>query len=169
MNLSDEIEERLCKDDIEGIAEQALATYINISNRYLRKTKSHIPFWKALSSPDAPIRMEASYSVATTVMNIVLKERHPGEDSVVVELSDDSQGPVMVGPDGCVAPISSMRISNRPETHIYRIGAVYEGIDCAREMAISMVNDDLKGFFDSAEPILSEPIGMKTAFTEEAL
>lgn len=169
MNLSDEMEERLCKDDIDGIAKQAFVTYLNITNRYLGKTKSHIPFWKTLSSPDAPIRMEASYSVSTTVMRIVLKERHPGEDSVAVELSNDGRGPVMVGPDGSVAPILSMRISNRPETHIYRIGAVYEGIDCAREMAISMINDDLKGFFDSAEPILSEPIGMKTAFTEEAL
>ena len=169
MNLSDEIEGRLSKDDIAAIARQAFATYINISNRYLRKAKPHIPFWKTLSSPDASIRMEASYSVATTVMCIALKECQPGEDSVVVELSDDKQGPVMIGSNGSAVPISSIRVSNRPETHIYRIGAVYEGIDCAREMAISMINDDLGGFFDSAEPILSEPLGMKIAFTEEAL
>lgn len=67
----------------------------------------------------------------------------------------------MITADGFTAPIFSIRSSDQPETHVYRIGKLYEGIDCARELAISMINDDLKDFFDSAETVLSEPLPMK--------
>lgn len=169
MNLSDELEGKLSKTDITTIALQAITTYTNITNRYLKKAKPHIPFWRTLSTPEAPIRMEISYSATTTVAHIVLSEKRPGDDRILVKLSDDKHGPVIKGPDGSTTPIFSIRLSNRPEAHTYRIGALYEGIDCAREMALSMIVDDLEGFFESAEPVLSEPLGMKAAFTEEAL
>lgn len=169
MNLSDEMEKRLSKEDIEAIAKQALKTYTNISNLYLAKMKPHIPFWRTLSNPDALIRMEVDYSMTSTVIHITLKEMCPDNEQVHVRLFDDEQGPVAIGPQGSISPIFSMRMSNQPEVHVYRIGALYEGIDCAREMAISMINDDLKGFFESAETILDEPIGMRAGFVEEAL
>ncbi len=127
MNLSDEIEKHLSREDIEAIALQALKTYTNISCRYLTKTKAYIPFWRTLSEPDAQIRIEVDYSVATTVIHVTLKERILGEDLVLVKLSDDEQGPVIVDSEGRTSPIFSMRVSSQPETHIYRIGTLYGG------------------------------------------
>lgn len=169
MNLSSKIEARLSRDELIRIAEQALKTYSNIADRYLRKMKPYMPFRHTLSSPDAPIRMEMSYSAESTVARITLKEKHPGEEDISLRISDDAQGPIMKTAEGFTVPIISIRSSNRPETHVYRIGRLYEGIDCARELAISMINDDLKDFFNSAETVLYEPLPMKVGFVEEAL
>lgn len=169
MNLSNELEARLSRDELIKIAEQALKTYTNITDRYLRKMKPYMPFRHTLSSPDAPIRMEMSYSAKSTVARITLKEKHSRDEEISLNITDDAQGPVMITADGFTAPIFSIRSSDQPETHVYRIGKLYEGIDCARELAISMINDDLKDFFDSAETVLSEPLPMKVGFVEEAL
>lgn len=169
MNLSSELEARLSRDELTKIAEQALKTYTNITDRYLRKMKPYMPFRHTLSSPDAPIRMEMSYSAESTVAQISLKEKHPGDEDISLRITDDAQGPIMTTAEGITVPIFSIRSSNQPETHVYRIGRLYEGIDCARELAISMINDDLKGFFNSAETVLYEPLPMKVGFVEEAL
>lgn len=169
MNLSNELEARLSKDELTKIAEQALKTYTNITERYLRKMKPYMPFRHTLSSPDAPIRMEMSYSAESTVAQISLKEKHPGDKDISLRITDDAKGPIMETADGFTVPIISIRSSGRPETHVYRIGRLYEGIDCARELAISMINDDLKDFFDSAETVPYEPLPMKVGFVEEAL
>lgn len=169
MNLSSELEARLGRDELIKIAGQALKTYINITDRYLRKMKPYMPFRHTLSSPDAPIRMEMSYSAVSTVAQITLKEKHPGDEDISLKITDDAQGPIMKTADGFTVPIFSIRSSDRPETHVYRIGSLYEGIDCARELAISMINDDLNDFFDSAETVLLEPLPMKVGFVEEAL
>lgn len=169
MNLSGELEARLSRDELTKIAEQALKTYTNITDRYLRKMKPHMPFRHTLSSPDAPIRMEMSYSAESTVAQISLKEKHPGDEDISLRITDDAQGPIMETADGFTVPIISIRSSNQPETHVYRIGRLYEGIDCARELAISMINDDLKDFFGSAGTVLYEPLPMKVGFVEEAL
>lgn len=169
MNLSSELEARLSKDELTKIAEQALKTYTNITDRYLRKMKPYMPFRHTLSSPDAPIRMEMSYSAESTVAQITLKEKYPGDEDISLRITDDAQGPIMTSADGFTVPIFSIRSSNRPETHVYRIGSLYEGIDCARELAISMINDDLKDFFGSARTVLFEPLPMKVGFVEEAL
>lgn len=169
MNLSSELEARLGRDELIKIAEQALKTYTNITDRYLRKMKPYMPFRKTLSSPSAPIRMEMSYSAESTVAQITLKEKHPGDEDISLRITDDAQGPIMETAEGFTVPIISIRSSVRPETHIYRIGRLYEGIDCARELAISMINDDLKDFFNSAETVLFEPLPMKVGFVEEAL
>lgn len=169
MNLSSELEARLSRDELTKIAEQALKTYTNITDRYLRKMKPYMPFRYTLSSPDAPIRMEMSYSTESTVAQITLKEKNPGDEDVSLRIADDAQGPIMTTADGFTVPIFSIRSSDRPETHVYRIGSLYEGIDCARELAISMINDDLKDFFGSARTVLFEPLPMKVGFVEEAL
>lgn len=169
MNLSSELEARLSRDELTKIAEQALKTYTNITDRYLRKMKPYMPFRHTLSSPDAPIRMEMSYSAESTVAQISLKEKHPGDEDISLRITDDAQGPIMTTAEGITVPIFLIRSSNQPETHVYRIGRLYEGIDCARELAISMINDDLKGFFNSAETVLYEPLPMKVGFVEEAL
>ena len=169
MNLSSELEARLSRDELTKIAEQALKTYTNITDRYLRKMKPYMPFRHTLSSPDAPIRMEMSYSAESTVAQITLKEKYPGDEDISLRIADDAQGPIMTTADGFTVPIFSIRLSDRPETHIYRIGSLYEGIDCARELAISMINDDLKDFFGSARTVLFEPLPMKVGFVEEAL
>lgn len=169
MNLSSELEARLSRDELIKIAEQALKTYSNITDHYLRKMKPYMPFRHTLSSPDAPIRMEMSYSAESTVARITLKEKHPGEEDISIGISDDAQGPIMKTAEGFTVPIISIRSSNRPETHVYRIERLYEGIDCARELAISMINDDLKDFFNSAATVLYEPLPMKVGFVEEAL
>ncbi|MFR2054051.1 MAG: NACHT domain-containing protein [Collinsella sp.] len=169
MNLSSELEARLSRDELTIIAEQALKTYTNITDRYLRKMKPYMPFRHTLSSPDAPIRMEMSYSAESTVAQIALKEKYPGDEDVSLRISDDAQGPIMETADGFIVPIISIKSSNQPETHVYRIGRLYEGIDCARELAISMINDDLKDFFGSAGTVLYEPLPMKVGFVEEAL
>lgn len=169
MNLSNELEARLSRTELTKIAEQALKTYSNIADRYLKKMKPYMPFRHTLSSPDAPIRMEMSYSAESTVARITLKEKHPGEEDISLRISDDAQGPIMKTAEGFTVPIISIRSSNRPETHVYRIGRLYEGIDCARELAISMINDDLKDFFNSAATVLYEPLPMKVGFVEEAL
>lgn len=169
MNLSSELEARLGRDELIKIAEQALKTYTNITDRYLRKMKPYVPFRKTLSSPSAPIRMEMRYSAESTVVQITLKEKHPGDEDISLKITDDAQGPIMETAEGFTVPIISIRSSVRPETHIYRIGRLYEGIDCARELAISMINDDLKDFFNSAETVLFEPLPMKVGFVEEAL
>lgn len=169
MNLSSELEARLSRDELTKIAEQALKTYTNITDRYLRKMKPYMPFRHTLSSQDAPIRMEMSYSAESTVAQITLKEKHPGEEDISLRITDDAQGPMMKAVDGFTVPIISIRSSDRPETHVYRIDRLYEGIDCARELAISMINDDLKDFFNSAETVLFEPLPMKVGFVEEAL
>lgn len=169
MNLSSELEARLSRDELTKIAEQALKTYTNISDRYLRKMKPYMPFRHTLSSQDAPIRMEMIYSAESTVAQITLKEKHPGEENISLRITDDAQGPMMKTVDGFTVPIISIRSSDRPETHVYRIDRLYEGIDCARELAISMINDDLEDFFNSAETVLFEPLPMKVGFAEEAL
>lgn len=169
MNLSSELEARLSRDELTKIAEQALKTYTNITDRYLRKMKPYMSFRHTLSSPDAPIRIEMSYSAESTVAQITLKEKYPGDEDISLRITDDAQGPIMTTADGFTVPIFSIRSSDRPETHVYRIGSLYEGIDCARELAISMINDDLKDFFDSAETVLCEPLPMKVGFVEEAL
>lgn len=169
MNLSSELEARLSRDELTKIAEQALKTYTNITDRYLRKMKPYMPFRHTLSSPDAPIRMEMSYSAESTVAQISLKEKHTGDEDISLRISDDAQGPIMTTAEGFTVPIFSIRSSNQPETHVYRIGRLYEGIDCARELAISMINDDLKDFFASAKTVLYEPLPMKVGFVEEAL
>ena len=169
MNLSNELEARLSRDELTKIAEQALKTYTNITDRYLRKMKPYIPFRKTLSSPSAPIRMEMSYNAESTVAHITLKEKHPGEENISLRITDDAQGPIMKTAGGFIVPLISIRSSDQPETHVYRIDRLYEGIDCARELAISMINDDLKDFFNSAETVLFEPLPMKVGFVEEAL
>ncbi len=169
MNLSSELEARLSRDELIKIAEQALKTYTNITDRYLRKMKPYVPFRHTLSSPDSPIRMEMSYSAESTVAQITLKEKHLGEEDISLRITDDAWGPIMKTAEGFAVPILSIRSSNRPETHVYRIDGLYEGIDCARELAISMINDDLKDFFNSAETVLFEPLPMKVGFVEEAL
>ena len=169
MNLSGELEARLSRDELTKIAEQTLKTYTNITDRYLRKMKPYIPFRHTLSSPDAPIRMEMSYSAESTVARITLKEKHPGEENISLRITDDAQGPIMKTADGFIVPLISIRSSDQPETHVYRIDRLYEGVDCARELAISMINDDLKDFFNSAETVLFEPLPMKVGFVEEAL
>ena len=169
MNLSNEVESGLSKESIEGILRQALSTYTTISSRYLSKTKPYMAFWRSLSSPDAPIRLEAEYSATTTVIHITLKEMRPGDMPVLLRLSDDDKGPVLIGPQGETTPIFAMRLSNHPEMHTYRIESLYEGIDCARELAVSMIDDDFKDFFSSANTVLHEPIGMRVGFVEEAL
>lgn len=169
MNLSSELEARLSRDELTKIAEQALKTYTNITDLYLRKMKPYMPFRHTLSSPDAPIRMEMSYSAESTVAQIALKEKYPEDEDISLRITDDAQGPIMTTAGGFTVPIFSIRSSNQPETHVYRIGRLYEGIDCARELAISMINDDLKDFFDSAETVLYEPLPMKVGFVEEAL
>lgn len=169
MNLSSELEARLSRDELTKIAEQALKTYTNITDRYLRKMKPYMPFRHTLSSPDAPIRMEMNYSAESTVAQITLKEKYPEDEDISLRITDDAQGPIMTTAGGFTVPIFSIRSSNQPETHVYRIGRLYEGIDCARELAISMINDDLKDFFDSAETVLYEPLPMKVGFVEEAL
>lgn len=169
MNLSNELETRLSRTELTKIAEQALKTYTNITDRYLRKMKPYMRFRHTLSAPNAPIRMEMSYSAESTVARITLKEKHPGDEEISLSITDDAQGPIMKTGEGFSIPIISIRSSNRPETHVYRIGRLYEGIDCARELAISMINDDLKDFFNSAETVLYEPLPMKVGFVEEAL
>lgn len=169
MNLSNELEARLSRTELTKIAEQALKTYTNITDRYLRKMKPYMRFRHTLSSPNAPIRMEMSYSAESTVARITLKEKHPVDEEISLSITDDAQGPIMKTAEGFSIPIISIRSSNRPETHVYRIGRLYEGIDCARELAISMINDDLKDFFNSAETVLDEPLPMKVGFVEEAL
>lgn len=169
MNLSNELEARLSRAELTKIAEQALKTYTNITDRYLRKMKPYMPFRHTLSAPDAPIRMEMSYSAESTVARITLKEKRPVDEEISLSITDDAQGPIMKTAEGFSIPIISIRSSNRPETHVYRIGRLYEGIDCARELAISMINDDLKDFFGSAETVLDEPLPMKVGFVEEAL
>lgn len=169
MNLSSELEARLGRDELIKIAEQALKTYTNITDRYLRKMKPYMSFRKTLSSPSAPIRMEMSYSAESTVAQITLKEKHPGDEDISLKITDDAQGPIMETAEGFTVPIISIRSSVRPETHIFRIGKLYEGIDCARELAISIINDDLKDFFNTAETVLFEPLPMKVGFVEEAL
>ena len=169
MNLSNELEARLSRTELTKIAEQALKTYTNITDRYLGKMKPYMPFRHTLSSPDAPIRMEMSYSVESTVARITLKEKHPGDEEISLSITDDAQGPIMKTAEGFSIPIISIRSSERPETHVYRIGKLYKGIDCARELAVSMINDDLSDFFNSAEPVLFEPLPMEVGFVEEAL
>ena len=169
MNLSSELETRLSRDALIKVANQALKTYTNITDTYLRKMKPYMPFRHTLSSPDAPIRMEMSYSAESTVVQITLKEKHPGEEDISLRITDDAQGPIMKTAEGFTVPIISIRSSDRPETHVYRIDRLYEGIDCARELAISMINDDIKDFFNSAETVLFEPWPMKVGFVEEAL
>ena len=159
----------MSQDELTKIAEQTLKTYTNITDRYLRKMKPYIPFRHTLSSPDAPIRMEMSYSAESTVARITLKEKHPGEENISLRITDDAQGPIMKTADGFIVPLISIRSSDQPETHVYRIDRLYEGVDCARELAISMINDDLKDFFNSAETVLFEPLPMKVGFVEEAL
>lgn len=168
-NFSDEMQKQLSKKDIEAIARQALKTYVTISNRYLSKAKPYMSFWRTLPDPDASIRIEVDYSPATTVIHIVLKERRSGEEAVIVKFSDDDQGPSIMGPQGSLTPIISIRMAARPEVHVYRISALYGGVDCAREIAVSMINDDFKDFFDSVETIVREPISMLVGFVEAAL
>lgn len=169
MNLSREMEEQFDKESIETIVSQALKTYTNITSIYFSQTKPFIPFWKRLSYPDALLRIEAQYDVTSTVIRIVVKERKPDEEPVLIQFCDDGHGPVMRGDNNLTVPVLSLRVSSRPELHIYRIADLYGGVDCAREIAISMINDDLAGFFESAETVLYEPIGMRVSFVEAAL
>ncbi|MBE6472173.1 MAG: NACHT domain-containing protein [Coriobacteriaceae bacterium] len=169
-NLSEQVQDAPSKEEIEAIARQALKSYINISAIYLEAMKPHIPFWRSLSALDTPIRANVSYSPYTTVMHIeLLEKRNDGDDAISVELSDDAQGPTMTTADGIVMPILSLRASDRPEVHVYRVKNIYGGIDCAREIAISMVSDDIESFFKSSTTILTEPLGMRVGLIEGAL
>ena len=126
-NLSEQVQDAPSKEEIEAIARQALKSYINISAIYLEAMKPHIPFWRSLSALDTPIRANVSYSPYTTVMHIeLLEKRNDGDNAISVELSDDAQGPTMTTADGIVMPILSLRASDRPEVHVYRVKSSME-------------------------------------------
>lgn len=169
LNFSISIQDSFSISDLYKMGEQILASYINITNRYLNSTKPYIPFWETVSSSSSAICVKLTYSFSTSVMHIEFKEQLPEEESVNLKISNDKIGPTIKGPDGIESPILSFKSSSQPGLHVYRLNEVFGGIDCAREIAIAVIRDDLESFFANTASILYEPVGMFVGFVEAAL
>lgn len=169
LNFSTSIQEKLSLSELMTTGRQILTSYTNVTNAYLKSAKPFIPFWQSMTSSDATPRIEIIYGIRTSVIYVEFKEWHLGEEAVTVNISNDAQGPMIKGPNGTASPILSLTSSSMPRLHIYRTNELFGGIDCAREIAISVIKDDLKGFFANTAPILHEPREMRTSFIEAAL
>lgn len=169
LNFSISIQNSLSISDLFKMGEQILASYINITNRYFNSTKPYIPFWETVPNSNSAICVELTYSFSTSVMHIEFKEQLSEDEPVKINISNDEIGPTIKGPDGIVSPILSFKSSSQPGLHMYRLNEVFGGVDCAREIAIAAIRDDLESFFANTVPILYEPVGMRAGFVEAAL
>lgn len=169
LDFSTSVQDTFSLSDLRRMGEQILVSYVNITNRYLNSAKPYIPFWGTLSHLNSEICVQITYSFHTSVMHIEFDEHSSKEKTVTVRISDDDIGPVIKGSDGVASPILSFKTSSRPGLHVYRLNEVFGGIDCAREIAITAILDDIEGFFANTVPILNEPVGMRAGFVEAAL
>ena len=168
-NLSESMQGSLAKKDIEELAEQSLKSYRNLSSTYLQSMKPHLPFWQSLSTTNAPIQAVFTYDLATTTMQIELSEQQDTGGDLVVSPPDNREEALITTPDGTTMPLLSLRASNQPGLHMYKPEGMYGGLDCAREIAVSMIMDDIRDFFSSPFPIVYEPFSMRVGIVEEAL
>lgn len=168
-NLSGRMKDGLAKEQVKEIVHQAIESYTDISAKYLVDMKAEMPFWRSLSAVNVPVCAVVDYNPTTTVIHITLKEMREGDEIVQLSLSGDADGPVVVTSEGVAVKLLSLRCSDSPEIHVYRIKDYFGGLDCAREIAISMIRDDIRDFFSNPATILREPVGMRCGFVESAL
>lgn len=169
-NFSDSKYKNLDRSNSEKLLNQIAQSYEIIIDRYFTKLKKYLAPWRTIddSSPNKVFILKGNLDLNTLDLSIILSSDYMR--NVRTDFSFDTSKPsAFIERDGKNIPIPIRALTNNYDLFYYNINELYEGFDCAREIAIDMIKSGIKNIFKEKLLLFEEPPYMQLSYVEESL
>lgn len=173
-NFSNKYSTSVTKESCEKFFKQVLNTFEVLVNTHFQNFKS--TFYPWVETPNANKKegdLEARIKGAIDLINLSVSFEllsSSKEDTNKVELSFSADKPIVsMMKDGreIIIPITSF--TDNKFHYYFDISEMYSGIDCAREIAVKIIQNNIERILSSEILLLEEPSFMQLCYIEEAL
>lgn len=159
----------LNKENSQKFFIQIAKTYENVIDNYFSVLKRHFMPWREMdNNSNESFILKGNLDLKTLDLSILLSKGYLSDNNINFTF-ESSKPTIFHERDGKKIPIPIKSFTSNYGSFYYNINELYEGIDCAREIALDMIKRGMKTIFESKPLLFEEPPYMRLSYVEESL